>query len=156
MALVAARLQYALPALAGQLSADDLRKGDAGFNKARRWQLTSRTPYSADLIEQSKSPLIPSTVCIAYFPQRRIRVVAIWWRKVMNASCHLQKLNCIKIVFNTFFIQIYLILIISYASRENIWLLLLSSQLQFDISYFQYFCWYGNILYLCNCVRLSY
>ena len=52
MALVVARFQYALPALAGQLSADDLRKVDAVSNKARRWQLTSRTTYSADLIEQ--------------------------------------------------------------------------------------------------------
>ena len=52
MAIVVARFQYALPALAGQLSADDLRKVDAVFNKARRWQLTSYTLYSADLIEQ--------------------------------------------------------------------------------------------------------
>ena len=52
MTLVVARSQYALPALAAQLSADDLRKVDAVFNKARRWQLTSHTPYSADLIEQ--------------------------------------------------------------------------------------------------------
>ena len=52
MALVVARFQYALPALAGQLSADDLHKVDAVFNKGRRWQLTSCTPYSADLIEQ--------------------------------------------------------------------------------------------------------
>ena len=50
MALVVARFQYALPALAGQLSADDLRKVDAEFNKARKWQLTSHTPYSAVLI----------------------------------------------------------------------------------------------------------
>ena len=51
MALVVARFQYALPALAGQLSADDLHKVDAVFRKARRWQLTSHTLYSADLIE---------------------------------------------------------------------------------------------------------
>ena len=57
MALVVARFQYALPALAGQLSADDLRKVDAVVNKARRWQLTSRTPYSADLIEQCNKHL---------------------------------------------------------------------------------------------------
>ena len=36
MSLVVARFQYALPALAGHLSADDLRKVDAVFNKARR------------------------------------------------------------------------------------------------------------------------
>ena len=52
MALIVARFQYTLPALAGQLSADDLRKVDAVFNKALKWQLTSNTPYSAALIEQ--------------------------------------------------------------------------------------------------------
>ena len=72
MSLVVARFQYALPALASQLSTDDLPKVDAVFNKARRWQLTSHTPYSADLIAQcdkhlySELPLIPPTVCIAY------------------------------------------------------------------------------------------
>ena len=40
MALVVAKFQYLLPALADQLSAGDLRKADAVFNKARRWQLT--------------------------------------------------------------------------------------------------------------------
>ena len=62
MALVVARFQYALPALAGQLSADDLRKVDAVFNKARRWQLTSHTPYSADLIEQCDKHLFRATI----------------------------------------------------------------------------------------------
>ena len=52
MALVVARFQYALPALAGQLSADDLCIVDAVFSKAWRWQLTSHMPNSADLIEQ--------------------------------------------------------------------------------------------------------
>ena len=36
MALVVARFQYALPALAGQLSADDLNKVDAVCSNARR------------------------------------------------------------------------------------------------------------------------
>ena len=52
MALVVAMFQCALPALAGQLSADDRRKVYAVFNKARRWQLTSHISYSVDLIEQ--------------------------------------------------------------------------------------------------------
>ena len=119
MARVVARFQYALPALAGQLSADDLCKVDAVFNNARRWQLTLNTLYSADLIEQCdkhlcraalnpthclysilpQQPLIPPTVCIAYCPQRKICMVAIRGRKVMDVSCHWQKLNCIKIVF---------------------------------------------------------
>ena len=43
MALVVARFQYALPALAGQLSVDDLRKVDAVFSKSRRGQFTSHT-----------------------------------------------------------------------------------------------------------------
>ena len=76
MAIVVARFQYALPALAGQLSPDDLHKVDAVFNKARRWQLTSHTHYSADLIEQCdkhlfRVALIPPTVCIAYYPQKK-------------------------------------------------------------------------------------
>ena len=52
MALVVVWFQYVLPALAGQLSADDVCKVDAVFNKTRRLQLTSHTHYSADLIEQ--------------------------------------------------------------------------------------------------------
>ena len=52
MAPVVDRFQYALPALAGQLSADDLHKLDAVFSIVRIWQLTSHTSNSADLIEQ--------------------------------------------------------------------------------------------------------
>ena len=52
MTLVAVRFQYVLPALTGQISADDLHKVDPVFNKARRSQRTSHTPNSADLIEQ--------------------------------------------------------------------------------------------------------
>ena len=62
MALVVARFQYALLVLADQLSADDLRKVDAVLNKARRWQLTSHTPYSADLIEQCDKHLFRGAV----------------------------------------------------------------------------------------------
>ena len=84
MALVVAWFQYALPALAGQTAADDLHKVDAVFSKARRWQLTSHTPNSGNLIEQCdkhlfraalnpthcvaccpRQPLNPPTVCIA-------------------------------------------------------------------------------------------
>ena len=76
MALVVARFQYALPALAGQLSADDLRKVDAVFNKARRWQLTSHTPYSADLIEQCdkhlfRAALIPTHCLYSILPPKK-------------------------------------------------------------------------------------
>ena len=82
MALVVARFQYVLPSLAGQLSADDLLKVDAVFNKAERWQLTSRTPYSADLIEQCGKHLFriarnPTHFLHSILPQRRICVVAI-------------------------------------------------------------------------------
>ena len=66
MALVLARFQYALPALAGQLSADDLRNVDAVFNKARRWQLTSLTPYSADLIEQCDKHLFRAALNLTH------------------------------------------------------------------------------------------
>ena len=73
MALVVARFQYTLPALAGQLSADDLHKVEDVFNKARRWQLTFHTPNSAHLLEQCdkrlfRAALMPLTVCIACCP----------------------------------------------------------------------------------------
>ena len=82
MALVVPRFQYTLPELVGQLSTDDLRKVDAVFINARRWQLISHTPYSADLIEQCDKHLFraainPPTVCIAYCPQRKICMVVI-------------------------------------------------------------------------------
>ena len=68
MALVVARFQYALSALAGQLSAEYLRKLDAVFNKAWKWQLTLHTPYSVDLIEQCDKHLfreaLNSTHCL--------------------------------------------------------------------------------------------
>ena len=81
MAVVVARFQYALPALAGQLSADDLHKVEAVFNKARRWQLTSHTPYSADLIEQCDKHLFgaalnPTHCLYSILPQRKICIVA--------------------------------------------------------------------------------
>ena len=76
MALVVARFQYALPALAGQLLADDLHKADDLFTKARRWQLTSHTPNSANLIEQCNKHLFRAahnpTHCLhSILPQRR-------------------------------------------------------------------------------------
>ena len=58
MTLVVARFQYALPALAGQLSDDDLHKVEAVFSKARRRQLTTYTPNAADLIEQCDKHLL--------------------------------------------------------------------------------------------------
>ena len=82
MALVVARFQYALPALAGQLSADDLRNVDAVVNKVRGWQLTSHTPYSADLIEQYdkhlfRTALNPTNCLPSILPQRKICMVVI-------------------------------------------------------------------------------
>ena len=41
MGLVVARFHYALPAIAGQISMNDLHRIDAVFAKAFRWQLTS-------------------------------------------------------------------------------------------------------------------
>ena len=62
MALVVATFQCALPALAGQLSADDLHEDDAVFNKARRWQLPSNTQNSAYLIDQCDNHLFRASV----------------------------------------------------------------------------------------------
>ena len=77
MALVVARLQNALPTLAGKLSADDLHKVDAVFSKARKWQLPSHTPNSADLIEQCdehlfRAVLNPANCLHSMMPQRKI------------------------------------------------------------------------------------
>ena len=82
MALVVARFQYALPVLAGQLSADDLHKVEAVFSKAHRWQLTSHTPNSADLIEQCDKHLFRATLnpthCLhSMLLQRKICMEAI-------------------------------------------------------------------------------
>ena len=82
MALVVARFQYALPALAGQLSVDDLRKVDTVINKTWRWQLTSHTPYSVDLIEQCdkhlfRAALNPIHCLYSILPQRKICMVTI-------------------------------------------------------------------------------
>ena len=105
MALAAAKFQYVLPALTVQLSADDLHKVDAVFIKAHRWQLTSHTPNTADLIEQYDKCLFQAVLnpihCLHNIlpPQRKICMDVIWQRKVMDASCHWQKLNCLKIVF---------------------------------------------------------
>ena len=82
IALVVARFQYALPVLAGQLSADDLHKVDAVFYKACRWQLTSHTPNSADLIEQCDKHLLRADLnsihCLhRMLPQRKICMDAI-------------------------------------------------------------------------------
>ena len=52
-----ARFQYALPELAGQLSAGDLQKVDSAFNKARRRQPAFNVPKSAALTEQSDKHL---------------------------------------------------------------------------------------------------
>ena len=106
LTIVVAKLKYALPALAGKLSADDLYKVDAVFNKVRRWQLTSHRPTlnSADLIEQCdkhlfRAALNPTHCLHSILPQRKICMDAIWGRKVMNVSCHWQKLNCLKLAF---------------------------------------------------------
>ena len=124
MALVVARFQYVLPALAGQLSSDDLRKADAVFSKARRWQLTLHTSNSADLIKQCdkhlfRAALNPTHCLHSMLPQRIICMDANLGRKVMDMSCHWQKLNCIKIVFNTLYIQICLIWIDNLFKRKR-------------------------------------
>ena len=68
MALVVAQFHYSFPALADQLSSDDLHKVDVVFNKARRGQLPVNILISADLIEHlniySEQPSIPLTLCI--------------------------------------------------------------------------------------------
>ena len=67
MGLVVARFHYALPAIAGQTSMNDLHRIDAVFAKAFRWQLTSIVPSAADVVDNAdKKTTLPSTPPLAY------------------------------------------------------------------------------------------
>ena len=55
--LVVARFQYALPAIAGQISVNDFNRIDAVFAKASRWQLTSIVPSAADTVDNADKKL---------------------------------------------------------------------------------------------------
>ena len=57
MGLVVARFHYALPAIAGQISVNDLHRIDAVFAKASRWQLTSIVPSAADIVDNADKRL---------------------------------------------------------------------------------------------------
>ena len=69
MGLVVTRFQYALPAIAAQISVNDLHRIyavsakaflhriDAVFAKAFRWQLTSIVPSAADIVDNADKKL---------------------------------------------------------------------------------------------------
>ena len=68
MGLVVARFQYALSAIAGQIS--DLHRIDVVFAKAFRWQRTSIVPSATDIVDADKklyhsalNPPIAYTIC---------------------------------------------------------------------------------------------
>ena len=56
MGLVIARLQYALPAIAGQILVDDIKRVNV-LAKAFRWQLTSIVPSAADMVDADKKTI---------------------------------------------------------------------------------------------------
>ena len=53
MGPVVARFHSALPAIAGQISVNDLNRIEAVFAKAFRWQLTSIVPSAADIVDNA-------------------------------------------------------------------------------------------------------
>ena len=115
-----------MPALAGQLSADDLRKVDAVFNKARRWQLTSHTPCSADLIEQCDKHLFRAALNPTHCLHNILPPKKNMYGRNLRKKGHGRELPLAKTIlykdsfFNALYIQICLMLIVSYALGENI------------------------------------
>ena len=73
MGLVVARFQYALPAIAGQISVNDLHRVDAVFSKAFWWQLTSIVPSEADIVDNADKKLFHSAYTICFYPKKRSR-----------------------------------------------------------------------------------
>ena len=73
MGLLVACFQYGLPAIAGQISVNDLNRIDAVFAKASRWQLTSIVPSAADIVDNADKKLFHSalhlTHCLHHMPQ---------------------------------------------------------------------------------------
>ena len=71
MGLLVARFQYAVLAIAGQISVNDFIRIDIVFLKAFMWQLTSIVPSAADIVDNAdknystlpSTPPIPYTIC---------------------------------------------------------------------------------------------
>ena len=101
MDLVVARLHYALPAIAGQVSVNGLHRIDAVFAKACRWQLTSIVPSAADIVDNAAKSYStqPSTPPIAYticFHPKKMLTVDVYASKDMIAYYPWQKQNVIR------------------------------------------------------------
>ena len=60
--LVVARFHYALSAIAGQISMNDLNRIDAVFAKASRWQLTAIVHSAADVVDNADKNLFHSAL----------------------------------------------------------------------------------------------
>ena len=80
MGLVVARFHYALTAIAGQISVNDLDRIDAVFAKASGWQLTSIVPSAADIVDNANQKLSHSafnpTHCLHHMlpPKKKLTV----------------------------------------------------------------------------------
>ena len=69
MGLVVARFHYALPAIAGQISVNDLNRIDAVFTKAFRWQLTSIVPSAAEIVDNADKNYSTPPLILIICPQ---------------------------------------------------------------------------------------
>ena len=101
MGIVVARFHYALPAISGQISVNDLHKIDAVFAKAFRWQLTSIVLSAADIVDNADKnySTLPSTPPIAYticFHPRKILTVDVHASKDIVAYYPWQQPNVIR------------------------------------------------------------
>ena len=79
LGLAVACFQYALPAIAGQSSVNDLNRIGPVFAKACRWQLNSIVPSAADVDNADKklchsalNPPIAYTIC--FHPKKKVMV----------------------------------------------------------------------------------
>ena len=101
MGLAVVLFQYALPAIAGQISVNELNRIDAVLAKAFRWQLTSMVPSAADIVDNADKKLFYSAVKPTHFlhhmlPPKKMLTVDVYASKDMVAYYPWQKPNVIR------------------------------------------------------------
>ena len=66
LTLAVARLQYALPAIGGFLTADDISRINTVFVDARKWRLPTTVPTATDLIERVDEKLCKAALDVKH------------------------------------------------------------------------------------------
>ena len=66
LTLVVARFQYALPAIGGLFTVDDIHRINAVFVKARKWGLTSTAPIASVLIQIAENKLFKAALDVKH------------------------------------------------------------------------------------------